>query len=39
MSEQQLAPLIAASPFLAIAAIWIPALAIQAIWGDDDYVD
>jgi len=36
MTEHQLATLIAASPFLALAAIWIPALLIQAIWGDDN---
>lgn len=35
MTENQLATLIAASPFLALAAIWIPALLIQMILGDD----
>jgi hypothetical protein len=34
VSEHQLATLLAASPFLAVAAIWIPALIIQAVWGD-----
>lgn len=36
MSEHQIATLIAASPFLTISAIWIPALLIQAFWGDDN---
>lgn len=34
MTENQLATLIAASPFLTLAAIWIPALVIQMVWGD-----
>jgi hypothetical protein len=35
MSEHQLATLIAVSPFLTLAAIWIPAFIIQAVWGDE----
>jgi hypothetical protein len=35
LTDAQLAALLAVSPFLTIAAIWLAATAIQIIWGED----